>query len=385
MPEPREPATPPPARRAHLRAALTEMVAQAGPERLLAPPVVPEPAWFPEPVRRTRGGVSALLRRLAWHAGEDRTVEIVDERLGAPPTERRPASRVVLTTVRPRELTVRLEYIGEDDVLGTLAHEIGVAFAVTHRPSVEGPYRHTESPVLEVDPERDLERGSIATVYLGLGTLATNAAFQQYSGDGRFNGGYLPLEYDVLRAGYLPMAELAYLLAVQAAVRGAPAPRGLAGPQADEVMAWLPSVRAQAAALRVELGLPPAPARDRDGVREDPPRPLREVTPLVDVDLDEDGTAPPRTAFRWRTHRGGVGLLAGALLGMGIATAMALQAAAPWIVIGAAGSGHVLGRRLRVPRCSACATVVRVDVSSCPHCGALLRGEIDRLEDRLED
>lgn len=383
MPDPREPASPPPARRAQLRSVLAELVAQAGAERFLAAPVVPDLAWFPEAVRRTRGGVVALLRRLAWHAGEDRTIEIVDERLGAPPTERRPATRVVLTTVRPRELTVRLEYVGEDDVLGTLAHEIGVAFAVAHRPSVEGPYRHTESPVLEVDPERDLERGSIATVYLGLGTLATNAAFQQYSGDGRFNGGYLPLEYDVLRAGYLPMSELAYLLAVQAAVRGAPVPRGLAGPQVDEVNAWLPSQRAQAAALRAELGLPPASARD--GVREDPPRPLREVTPLADVDLDDDGAAPARTAFRWRTHRGGVGLLAGALLGVGIATAMAVQAAAPWIVIGVAGSGHVLGRRVRVPRCSACATVVRVDATVCPHCGALLRGEIDRLEDRLED
>lgn len=383
MADPREPATPPPARRAHLRAALAEMVAQAGPERLLAPPVVPDRAWFPEEVRRTRGGVIALLRRLAWHAGEDRTVEVVDERLGAPPTERRPATHVVLTTVRPREMTVRIDYVGEDDVLGTLAHEIGVAFAVTHRPSVEGPYRHTESPVLEVDPERDLERGSIATVYLGLGTLATNAAFQQYSGDGRFNGGYLPLEYDVLRAGYLPMTELAYLLAVQAAVRGASAPRGLAGPQADEVTAWLLCLRAQAAALRVELGLPPAP--DREGVREDPLHPGREVTPLAEVDLDDDGAAPARTAFRWRTHRGGVGLLAGALLGMGLAIAMAVQAAAPWIVIGAAGSGHVLGRRVRVPRCSACATVVRIDAIGCPHCGAALRGEIDRLEERLED
>src|SRR5256885_1031009 len=67
---------------------------------------------------------------------------------------------------------------------------------------------------------RDLERGSVAAVYLGLGVLAANAAYQQYTSSGRTNGAYMPLEYDVIKSGHLTMSELAFLLAVQAVARG---------------------------------------------------------------------------------------------------------------------------------------------------------------------
>ena len=372
-----EPAEPSRARRDQLLAILGDLVARGGPQPLLAPPVAPGKVAFPEGLRATRGGMIALLRRLAWHAGDKRAVILSDERLGAPPTERKPETRIALTRVTEQELHFTLGFIGHDDVVGTAAHELGVAYAARHRPDTTDPYRAPNQPDITIE-ERDLERGSIATVYLGLGVLAVNAAFQEYSRPGRFNGAYSPLEYDVLRAGYLPMSDLAYLIAVQAVVRGVSSPpAGLEPPQRDEVTAWMTQLRSQAQAgeLRARLGISSeVPAGD--------PRPA--AVPFTDIDLADDPAPPRKTAFRWRTHRGGVGFVAGAVIGVGMATMIASQQASPLIAIGGAGLGHLLGRRVRVPRCSGCASVVDATATTCGHCGAVLRGDIARLGDRLE-
>jgi hypothetical protein len=296
-------------------------------------------------------------------------------RLGAPPTERKPATRVGLTRVTAKELELRIELLGEDDVAGTLAHELGVAHAVTHRKEAVDPYRAGDGPELLVE-ERDLERGSIATVYVGLGVVAINAAFQQYSRDGRFNGAYVPLEYDVLRAGYVPMSELAYAVAVQAVVRGTGVPDGLSGPQHDEVSAWHAALRGTADELRDRLGI----AADAKGP---PARPV--VVPFDDVNL-EDEAEPARNsiAFRWRTHRGGLGFIVGAAVGAGTAIIAAAAAPTMGIVFGAAAVGYIAGRRVLVPRCSACATVVAATAATCRRCGAAFHGDIDSLNERLE-
>ncbi|MDQ3370229.1 MAG: hypothetical protein M3680_32835, partial [Myxococcota bacterium] len=68
----------------------------------------------------------------------------------------------------------------------------------------------------------------------------------------------------------------------------------------------------------------------------------------------------------------------------GLSLATAWPGAAPWLVFAAGGSGHVLGRRVRVARCSACVTVLDVRAQTCRSCGANLRGDIARLADRLE-
>jgi hypothetical protein len=282
-----------------------------------------------------------------------------------------PATRIEAHHVREGVGTFVLGFVGTDDVVGTAAHEVGVAFAALHRPGHPDPYRSATPPEIEVE-ERDLERGSIATVVIGLGVLAANAAFQEYSRAGRFNGAYEPLEHTVIRAGYVPMSVLAYALAVQAVVRGEPMPPGLTGPQRDEVGEWMATLRGEAAELRERLGI----ARDARGDE----RPVARA--FADVVVDED-EAEQRTAFRWRTNRGGLGLLGGAVCGLGFAL-LAGRAAAPLLVIGGATSGHVIGRRVRVPRCSACATVVGMGAGRCPCCGAVLRGDIEQLSDRLE-
>lgn len=370
-----EPTVPSPERREQLLAILGDLVARGGPAPLLLPPVEHAPGSFPDGWRATRGGMVALLRRLAWHAGDERAVVVSDERLGAPPTERKPETRIALTRVTAKELHFTLDLIGDDQVVGTAAHELGVAHAALNRPGSANPYREPQASELTVE-ERDLARGSIATVYLGLGVLAINASFQEYSRPGRFNGAYSPLEYDVLRAGYVPMSELAFLLAVQAVVRGAlGAPAGLEPPQRDEVVAWISALRPQAAELRTRLGIP------RDQAAGDT-RPTAVAFP--DVDLADDPPPVRKTAFRWRTHRGGVGFVAGAVIGVGMATAIASAQVSPLLAIGGAGIGHVVGRRVRVPRCSGCASVVAATATSCVHCNAALRGDIARLSDRLE-
>lgn len=106
-----------------------------------------------------------------------------------------------------------------------------------------------------------------------------------------------------------------------------------------------------------------------------------EVVPFDDAELEQDEPIE-RTAFRWQTNRGGVGLVAGTLLGMGLAFGVP-RGLVPLFAFGGAATGHVIGRRVRRPRCSACATIVPPDATKCRRCGASLRGDIRSLNDRL--
>ena len=326
--------------REHLLAVLADLVAQGGRAPLLAPPLELGREAFPDSWRPTLGGARQLLERLAWHAGLDRAIDVTDSRMGAPPTERRPATQLDTHEVRRKTAAFTLGFLGNDDIPGMFAHEIGVAYAALHRPTGSEPYREpAEIGDVQIDADRDLERGSIATVYLGLGVLAANAAYQQYSVAGRFNGGFDPLEYDVLTAGYVPMSALAFLLAVQAIVRDKPSPPpGLSPPQRDEVLAWLGALRGQGAELRGRLGLDrAAPSGDETPTiapnlawRTSSPRSA--LAPLAEPDDADDEVVDPTPrsiAFRWRSHRGGVGFLAGAVLGVGVATLVAFPPSGP--------------------------------------------------------
>ena len=374
MPEPGKPDA---ETRDHLLATLADLIARGGARPFLLEPIAPGAAAFPEPWQPTRAGTKLLLRRLLWHAGIDREVEIDDRRFaGALPTECKPATRVELVEVHAVKAVFALGFIGDDDIVGTLAHEIGTVHAVLHRPDADDPYRTAEPPVLVADHDHDPERGSIATVYLGLGVLAANAAYQQYSSSGKFNGGYVPLEYDVLNAGALTMSDLAFLLAVQAVVRDEDTPpEGLGGPQRDEVAGWIRALAAAGgqAALCERLGITIAEA---DAAVSRP-----EVVRFPDVELEQDAPIA-KNAFRWQTHRGGVGLVAGTVLGIGFAFGLS-RGLMPFTALGGATTGHLIGRRVRTPRCSACATIVRSDATTCWRCGAVLRGDIHSLNERL--
>ena len=164
-------------RREYLLGVLAELVGRDGAAPLLAPPVAPGSEGFPERWEPTPRGAHTLLKRLAWHAGQSWRIRLVDERRGALATERKPETHLELREVRKNEIVLALSYIGEDEVVGTFAHEIGLAYAIIVRANTKDPYRAAADTVISVDPSHDLDRGSIATVYLGLGVLAANACF----------------------------------------------------------------------------------------------------------------------------------------------------------------------------------------------------------------
>src|SRR5690606_2553633 len=100
---------------------LAELVARGGAASVLPPPVEPGEGAFPEPWAPTKVGVQLLLRRLAWHAGIEREIDIDDRRAGPPPTERKPATRIELLEADRKHARFALGFIGNDDVVGTLA------------------------------------------------------------------------------------------------------------------------------------------------------------------------------------------------------------------------------------------------------------------------
>ena len=374
-----EPEAPDLATRDKLLAVLADLISRGGPAPFLLTPVAPGRTMFPEPWAASKSGLHLVLRRLAMHAGLDRNIVLDDQRHGAPPTERKPATRLELVSLDKTAATFTLGFIGNDNVTGTLAHEIGVAHAILNRPASADPYRSQKADVLEPDItvtsfDGDGVRGSIATVYLGIGVLAANAAYQHYSWAGRFNGAYEPLEVEVLRAGHVPMSALAYLLAVRAVALDEAAPAGLLPPQRDEVSAWIRALRDDRTELRARLGLAET---DRAESRTRPEA-------FADGELELDDHVERKTAFRWRTHRGGVGLIAGTVFGVSIAMMIASRGASPMFAFGGAAGGHLVGRRVRVPRCSGCASVVRAGATQCPQCGAVLRGDISSLSERLD-
>lgn len=117
-----EPARPDRATREQLLGVLGEFIAKGGAERFLLPPVAPGRAAFPEPWAPTSAGIHLLLRRMLWHAGLATKVELADERMAkAPPTERKPATRIELLEVRKDAARFTLTLIGDDEVAGTLA------------------------------------------------------------------------------------------------------------------------------------------------------------------------------------------------------------------------------------------------------------------------
>src|SRR3569833_773611 len=169
-----EPAEPRLAVREALLETTAELIGRAGVERFMQQPVQPGAEMFPDQWARTRYGVSVLARRLALHAGLDHAIEHKERKASTPPTERKPATRIECIEVTRDAARFARGFLGTDDIVGTLAHELGVAFAVLHRNDKDGPYRSQEPELLEPDTH-DSKRGSIATVYLGLDVLAANA------------------------------------------------------------------------------------------------------------------------------------------------------------------------------------------------------------------
>jgi len=362
--------------RAQLLEMLRELVSAWGSERFMQAPVTPGERDFPEPWSPTPLGVATLLRRLFAHARIPMGILVIDRRSDAGPSPKRATTELELTEVSGDRALFELLSIGGDDIVGTLAHEVGVAAAVAldHGAS---PYR---KPEVATPRETDRHRGSVAAVVLGLGVLAANAAFQEYVGgsyDMRL--GYAPVEHDIIRAGHLAMDALAFLLAVQAEARGSDLPRGLQRSQTDAARAWQAALRGRGPALRELLGI-----AQTTGASERPsPTPLDALAESELVRAPEIPQA--RRVFRVRYTSTGMGTMAGLATGTTIAVTAGPSMTMLAVMLGASLLGAIVGGRRVRHRCSDCLTVVEAKMATCPRCGGQLAGEIMSREQRLED
>lgn len=314
-----------------------------------APVVCADARDFPGRWTPTVAGASALLRLLCWHAHLDVEVGVEDARTGRP-RKREVHTRVELVDASDGRATFRIDAVGNDDVAGLLALQVGRAYvALVGRDPFRG---DTELP--------DLRTGAIAAVAIGLGVLVANA----WRHDRTALAHRRPIRS-------LAHDEIALLLGLQALLCGA-TPAAFDTLHADAV--------ADAARWRDEL----APHRDElAAMLELSPSPLtRGERPALEVDTPD----PPvkfnagRKEFRAVRREGHpvLGMLVGAagfLLGP-VGGAFGIAAG------GAVGAR--LGHRYWYCADPDCHRPIAEDAAECPGCGATFVGEIAHQNERLD-
>jgi hypothetical protein len=365
---------------------LATLIARGGSWRFLHGPVAAaDQAHYPDRWDETRAGVARVIARTLWHAHApfDATLEDV-RRPGAQREALLRNTLLQLARVDDRGACFALQHIGNDDVAGIAAHEVGRAFV--------GWLGRDGHPFRAI-PDDGLPGpaiGSLATVYLGLGVVAINAAYHSRAG-GKADGTH---SHAIGRAGGLDVDDLAFLLAVQAELRDdvLPALRSLRPTQAEAVATWRAVLEDHEGELRQLLGLndgaDDSPAPDR------PPAP-RPVT--IAAVFDEAVVTKPnhgQPVFRVakvRLHaRAGLGWVVGVAggtlaflelpaIGTGLSVALGIAAVVAGVVL---GRGHGGTRTLYC--CATCQSFLDATAAVCPGCGGTITGDIARRADRLE-
>ncbi|HSD87988.1 MAG TPA: hypothetical protein VLB44_10760, partial [Kofleriaceae bacterium] len=188
---------------------------------------------YPEPWDETRAQLGRVIARTLWHAHVDSEVVLEDIRT---PTERKRRhlreTKLELVRADKGHIELAVSSIGNDDVAGIVAHELGRA-CVALLAGDDAPFRSTEQDL------PDAATGSIATIVFGLGVIAANAAHFDRSA-GETIGQVAVHEHQIASAGGLDWQDLTFLLAVQATVREdvLPALDTLRRSQAESVNAW---------------------------------------------------------------------------------------------------------------------------------------------------
>jgi hypothetical protein len=359
-----------------LVAQLAQLIATGGEWRFMRGPVVAASQRdYPDTWEPSRAGVARVIARTLWHAHLDATATLEDLR-GPKWADRKRLQRTYLelVSVAHGKLAFAVSAIGNDNVAGTVAHEVGRAF-VSQLP-VGSPFRGAESSEVP-----DPEVGSIATVYLGLGVVALNSARYRRA-HGEIIGRSTYTEHEIVETGGLPPEALALLLAIQATVRDdvLTALDTLEKQPAELVAAWRDVLDEHEDELRELLGVTgdacEAPARS--------PVP-REVT--IDASIAEGDLNRPnigRPVFRFAETRSVSHSLLGVVVGFGIGVATMTPAVMGiGSGVGAVG-GFVIGRRKRYFRCASCGDFCTPATVQCRMCGGNLVGEIKDPRDRLD-
>jgi hypothetical protein len=368
---------------------LATLIARGGAWRFIYGPVVAADAThYPDCWDETRAGVARVLARTLWHAHAAFEAMLEDARVPGDQQDGLLRNTLLqLAHVDGHVARFALHDIGNDDIAGIAAHEVGRAFVG---------WLARDGHPFRVTPEDGLPApalGSLATVYLGLGVVAANAAYHSRA-SGQVDGNLAYHAHVIGRAGGLDVDDLAFLLAVQAEVRDdvLPALASLRPTQAEAVAAWRAVLEDHADELRQRLGL--SDASDRAPALDRPPTP-RPVA--IDAAFDEalltkcnHGTRVFRVA---ETRLPGHAPLGGGLgLGVGIFVVGALgpAAAGPAVAVmfGAIATGFALGLAVgglrRLYRCATCEAFLEATAALCPACGGTIAGDIARRKNRLE-
>jgi hypothetical protein len=169
-----------------------------------APLVLPTDDFFPDRVTPDAAGAEVLARRLLGFAG----LGELGVKVATYASHKRRSGHHTAAFFLGIEDGACLFGFDEnlfespDKAVGTLAHEVAHAF------------REARSLVVD-DREREELLTDLTTIYLGLGVLTANAAYQYSSY--RVLGGSA---YEHSKMGYLPFQAMAFALAVHAVVRG---------------------------------------------------------------------------------------------------------------------------------------------------------------------
>lgn len=371
---------------------LGELVRVRGPEPLLAAPIEPTPAFFPDAFTPSAAGARVVAERLLGYAGLGSHRAVIQVGSTDPDAWRPGAHQGAAAWFTGIEgfccfFGVDERHLGDADALvASMAHEVAHAFRRVHGLEARG--------ALPEEPATDA-----TTVYLGFGLLTTNAA-ELLRTSGEFRGTSAITRSHQLRLGYLPPQAMAFLLAAQSVGRraGWRERARLASHLGPNPRALFTASRAHLARregdVLLALGLPP----ERRGTPA--PRPVRRVEP------PPRGAAParppPAGAFgpespdnRGRrifrvlgTARLGAGLFGATVAALPFAFA-ALAWRSPWPLLpGALAAGWLARRwgRRRPDHCSdpECGATLQPGAASCPRCGGRLAGVIATADHRLE-
>jgi hypothetical protein len=279
-----------------------------------------------------------------------------------------------------------LQHIGNDDVAGIAAHEVGRAF-VGWVARDGHPFREKAEEEL---PGRAI--GSLAAVYLGLGVIATNAAYHSRA-SGNVQGNLAFHAHAVDRAGGLDVDDLAFLLAVQAEVRDdvLPALASLRPTQAQAVAAWRAALENHEDELKQLLGVSYVPddveAPDRAAMpREVPIEAAFEEALLTKQNHGKIVFRVAETRLRAHAAIGGLIGMIGGLVAVPKGPGAAVLASI--VIVITTVVGFVLGWRIggtrQRYRCATCESFVEAGAPVCRACGGAFAGDITHRSQRLD-
>ncbi len=349
---------------------LAELIRRFGAERFATLGLVhADLRDFPDRWEPTIAAVHTVLYRMFWHAYVDAAIVVDDVRPAAAPTDQRLlSSEIELATAADGRVEFHVASIGNDDVAGALAHQVGTAFLML---APRDPFRDAAQDPTDA-------QGSLAAVFLGLGVLATNAAYYQRRVS-ELIGNSIRSEQQTATAGGLEQRELAFLLAVQDIVRDQPQPAALTTLTkipGDLVASYRAELAPHRDELRTLLALDDLPDVRTLTRSAEPPRPAV-VAPARDLRAFNAGKTVFRVPFRsWNPP-----LLLGTLGTIAFAVNPIAGGAA-------ALAGLVAGRVISRPgfRCSdqECLEITRAELPICPRCGGTVAGTIKHARDRLD-